>query len=177
MAENNGNTGGGTAQHKVATAILLEAVERIAGKEHSRDDITEPGSYDFDVTISGHAGVRELSMAFAGTLQVDADGVKTPSTPYQQIAGYLLGKLNDATRQVCLTAIASGEFAADDSTKSLFESACKQWRERTAAANPERKRGNVKPTYHSVDVTATAATAAAESAPATPTTRKQRKAG
>jgi hypothetical protein len=174
MADSYGNTTGGTAQHKVATAILLEAVQRIADKEHSRDDITDPGSYEFDVTISGHAGVRELSMAFAGTLQVDPDGTKTPSTPYQQIAGYLLGKLNDATRQVCLTAIAGGEFEADAATKALFESACKQWRERTAAANPERKRGNVKPTYHSVDVTATAA---AESAPATPTTRKQRKAG
>jgi hypothetical protein len=165
---------GSTGSHKTALAILLEAAQRVADKEHSRDDVTA-GAWNFNFTITGEVGfagnpgTRELTASYAGTLNVGEDEDKTPTTPYKEVAAFLLSKMNEATRAVCLTAVAAGEFAADNSTVALFDAACKQWREAEKARNPERKRGSVKPTYHSVDVTAEAAIQ--------PTPAKKRKAG
>lgn len=149
MAEKQATTVNGT--HQVTRAILAEAAERVLGKEHSRDDVL-PGTYPFDFQLTGHVGKREVTLAYAGNLTVDEDGIATPATPYKDLLAMVLGKVNDATRATCIAAIASGDVTADPAIVSALDLACKQWREREKSANPQRKRGNVKPVYSPADV-------------------------
>lgn len=149
MAGINGNDGNAT--HQVARAIMLEAAERVLGKEHSRDDVM-PGSFAFDFVLTGRVEGREIEpVAFGGTLTVNSDGVATPTTPYKDLAAFVLSKANDATRNACLAAIAAGDFTADPAIVAAFDNACKQYREMAKAANPQRKRGDVRPVYQAVE--------------------------
>ena len=137
------------AAHDVARSIMLEAVARVAGKDHDRA-VVPPGSFPFEFAISGTVGNRDVSAAYSGTLNVDPDGIATPSTPYQDIAVFLLSKMNAATQATCLEAIAAGEFGSKEevkTAKSAVAHACKQFRERKQAAAPKTKSGNVKAVY------------------------------
>lgn len=138
-------------QHPIARAVLMEAAERIIGKEHSRDDLM-PGSFPFEFTISGKAGERAFSEPYAGTLGVGEDGIKTPSISWQAVAASLLASMNEATQAARLADIAAGRFLeADEGLKGRIDAAAKQWREATKSATPERKRGDVKPVYAAVE--------------------------
>ena len=134
------------AAHDVARSILLEAVARVAGKDHDRATVPA-GAFPFEFRLDGRVGNRDVSESYSGTLTVDPDGVATPSTPYQDIAVFLLSKMNAATQAACLEAIAAGDFSGGDeikAAKSAVATACKQYRQQEQAANPKTKSGNVK---------------------------------
>jgi len=142
-----------TTRNTIARDILLEAVARVAAKDHDRGQII-PGEYPFAFTVAGTVGKREISESYKGSLKVDSDGVATPSTPYQDIAVFLLSKMNATTQAACLDAIAVGDFGNGEQTKqakSAISAACKQYREQESANNPKTKLGSVKPTFQRVE--------------------------
>lgn len=135
------------ATHAVARAALLEAAERVLGKEHSRDDVL-PGSYPFTFTVAGVVGTRHFVESYDGTLAVGEDGVRTPSVNWQAVAASLLASMNEATQAARLADIAAGRFLeADEGLRGRIDAAARQYRESQKSDNPQPKRGDVRPVY------------------------------
>lgn len=133
--------------------VAWQALSYVAGKESDRDALQAGATHTVDLILAGRIDGRPIeALAISGRLNVGQDSVRASSSVpnCSQVLGWILGKLNQATREAVLRDLPA-EFAGNGSSLPEVASGLVAQAEGLMAALRSTKqtavRGSVKVEY------------------------------